>query len=329
MKIAFLTESNFYGKYPRNFENSRTEIAWQIALDAFHYTFSHINEIVGHDHVFIIFPKGDVYLNSIGVRIANGKNRVSGLLKSNFIEILKSKNKKVHLIQEGPHWFHTDYEVEDQILFYNMLSKFDSIFAHNEYDTKYYKGLFPSITVHTIQSLMIEDTLVGNTTTKEQKTIIGGNFSRWYGGFESYLVAQTFGLPVWAQTSHSRRENEDEIENINHLERLSWKSWMAALSSFSYAVHLMPTVAAGTFALNCAYYGIPCIGNINVDTQRTCHPDLSVDVGDIESAKRLTSRLKTDSEFASKCQDTAWKGYLEHYHVDVWTKNMAEKLNLA
>jgi len=44
----------------------------------------------------------------------------------------------------------------------------------------------------------------------------------------------------------------------------------------------MLTIAAGTFSLNCAYFGIPCIGNEKVDTQRLCFPELSVDVENIE-----------------------------------------------
>ena len=72
---------------------------------------------------------------------------------------------------------------------------------------------------------------------------------------------------------------------------------MSALSTFKYAVHLMPTIAAGTFSLNCAYFGIPCIGNKKVDTQRLCHPELSVDVEDVEKARTLAKMLKEDPLF--------------------------------
>ena len=39
---------------------------------------------------------------------------------------------------------------------------------------------------------------------------------------------------------------------------------------------MMRTHAAGTFALNCSYLGIPCIGYKGLDTQSTLHPDLSL-----------------------------------------------------
>jgi hypothetical protein len=75
----------------------------------------------------------------------------------------------------------------------------------------------------------------------------------------------------------------------------------------------MPTVAAGTFSLNCAYLGIPCIGNNNVDTQRLCHPDLSVDVYDLERARTLAKKLTNDKSFYEMCSITAQTNYQKHF----------------
>ena len=72
---------------------------------------------------------------------------------------------------------------------------------------------------------------------------------------------------------------------------------MELLSQFKYAVHLMPVQAAGTFALNCAYYGIPCIGYKGLDTQQICHSKLSVNIGDIKGAAYLAKKLKSDELF--------------------------------
>ena len=109
------------------------------------------------------------------------------------------------------------------------------------------------------------------------------------------------------QTSHAMRDNESHL--INHLPRVSWVDWMRQLSTFKYAIHLMPTAAAGTFSLNCAYFGIPCIGNKDVDTQIICHPELSVDVNDLEQARYLTKRLKKDELFYEHCSKTAKENY--------------------
>jgi hypothetical protein len=321
MNIAFLTEIGFEGKVPSNHTNARTEFAWMLALNADHRYIRNYASVKDYDHVFIIFPKGEVYLNAVGGRLVQKQNPVSDLLSSNFIEALKQNNKKVHYVQEGPHWLYNDYELHDQIQFYNMLAECDSIFAHNESDALYYKGLFShDKQVNVLPSLMIHDTILNIDSIKEDKVIIGGNFARWYGGFESYIVAQEFELPIWGQTSHATREGENQMVNL--LPRVMWTNWMTQLSSFKYAIHLMPTAAAGTFSLNCAYFSIPCIGNEKVDTQRLCHPDLSVDVDDLERARSLAKKLKKDLGFYEHCSHLAKSNYLRHYDLEVWKKNI-------
>ena len=119
MKIAFVTESSYSGKYPRNFGNSRTEIAWQIALDAENFHFNDIRSVQGYDHVVVIIPKGRVFLSAEGIKAGNGINPVSSLLKFNVAQFLKRSNKKVHFMQEGPTWWSSDYTVEEQINWYN------------------------------------------------------------------------------------------------------------------------------------------------------------------------------------------------------------------
>lgn len=323
MKIAFLTEMRFEGKVPSNHSNMRTEFAWMHTLSADHKHIFRFNEVEGYDHVFVIFPKGQVFLSAEGTKIGEGRNPVSELLSIDIISKLKLKNKFVHYVQEGPHWWFNDYEIVDQVYFYNLLAQCDSIFAHNESDTYYYRGLFPNKPVRVLPSLMIEESIKDITPAKQEKAIIGGNFARWYGGFESYMVADNFDVEIWAQTSHAMRIGEDSVDGLKHLPRLMWTDWMKALSEFKYAVHLMPTVAAGTFSLNCAYFGIPCIGNKQVDTQRICHPELSVDVHDIEKARELAIKLKTDTDFYNSCSEAAKQLYREYYSKEVWI----EKLN--
>ena len=325
-KIAFLSENPFNSKIEGNYENMRTEFSWLYALDAYHFNiYSYINKeviIENYDHIFFICPKGLVYLNAVGSRLKEDKNPTSSLLSSNLIESLKLNNKKVHYMQEGPTWLFNDYEIIDQFNFYNILSECDSIFAHNKHDVKFYKGLFPYKQVNIMPTLLIEDLIQNIKPQPKEKVIIGGNFARWYGGFQSYLVADEFEVEKWTQESHAKRENEDNIKDLNHFPRLTWLSWMEALSTFKYAVHLMPTIAAGTFSLNCAYFGIPCISNEKVDTQRICHPDLSVDVDDIEKARALAKRLKVDNKFYKHCSDTSKKMYNDHYNINKYKNKL-------
>lgn len=321
MKIAFLTEMGFEGKIPSNHPNMRTEFAWMHALNAEHINIHRYGNIKGYDKVFIIFPKGKTFLNSEGGKLINQQNPVSELLQTNIVSILKENNTKVYYIQEGPTWWFNDYDITDQFNFYNLLSQVDGIFAHNEYDCKFYRGLFPSKEINNIPTLLIEDLVKDITPQPEEKVIIGGNFARWYGGFQSYLVADILGVEKWTQESHAKREYENQIEDLNHLPRLLWVDWMKTLSTFKYAVHLMPTVAAGTFSLNCAYFGIPCIGNEKVDTQRLCHPQLSVDVEDVETAHKLAIKLKNPT-FYEECSKTARNNYRQFYDIKQWKNKM-------
>jgi hypothetical protein len=293
MKNVFLTEGGWQGKIPQTHPDMRNDSAWIHLLDAQHIPLAYFNQVKDYDNVFIMFPKGTLNLNMVGVEISKQVNPVSSLLAQNVGEVLKNQNKKVHYIQEGPTWLFNDYNIVDQFNFYNLLSSMDTIFAHNDFDIK---------------------------------VMIGGNFARWYGGFQSYIVADEFGVRKWIPNSHAQRENEDQIEDLNHLPRLTWLDWMKTLSTFKYAVHLMPTAAAGTFSLNCAYFGIPCIGNKNVDTQNICHPHLSVDVDDVESARKLASRLTNDKEFYTECSNIAKQNYKEHYNIDKWKADISKYL---
>jgi len=327
-KVAFVTELPFQGKVFADYPNLRTEFAWMLALDADHYnihTATIDKQLKDYDHVFVIFPKGKTFLSAEGSRLVDGLNPASQLLGIDLIGILKESNKKVYYVQEGPHWWYNDYEVIDQVNFYNMLAKVDTIFAHNFSDVNYYTGLFPTKTVSLIPTLMIENSIKDVEWKPEEKAIIGGNFARWYGGFESFIVAQEFKVPTWGQTSHAMRDSEEQL--INHLPRVDWVNWIRQLSTFKYGVHLMPTVAAGTFSLNCSYLGIPCIGNTLVDTQINCQPDLSVDVHNVMVARNLAKRLVEDKDFYEHCSKTAKENYRKYYDLEVWKSQMKTRLN--
>jgi hypothetical protein len=117
-------------------------------------------------------------------------------------------------------------------------------------------------------------------------------------------------------------KNEDQIENLTHFPYMEWGTWIKTLSSFKYAIHLMPTIAAGTFANNCGYLGIPCIGYDKADTQRIIHPDLSVDFGDLEKAKNLAKKLRIDKDFYLHCSKKAQDNYNKYFSERVFINHM-------
>lgn len=322
MKIAFLTEMGFNGKVPATHPNMRTEFAWMHALEADHYNVQEFQNVIGYDWVMLILPKGGVSLNSEGQRLNDNPNRFAHLYTMPFVEKLKQNNKKVAYIQEGPSWYVNDFSLPDQFNFFNQLAECDVIFAHNEYDTNWYKGWFPGKQVTTIPTLIIEELIRSISPSPENKAMIGGAMCRWYGGFQSYLVASEFECPIYTTTSHCTQPGEEQVPNLTVLPRLVWVDWMKTLSTFKYAVNMMPTVAAGTFSLNCAYLGIPCIGNGKLDTQRICFPDLSVDAEDVITARNLARGLKENEVFYKRVSDTAKQNYKKYFNIDIWEKRI-------
>ena len=330
LRIAFMTEMGFVGKIDRfTNPNMRTEFCWMSALNATHYPISNFQLVWDHDIVIIIWPKGNAVTNSEGIEvILNKQDNFSKYAGIPIIETLKqNRNKVVAYMQEGPTWFSNDYTIINQIYHFNIIQESDIIFAHNEYDTRYYKGMFPGKRVEVMRSLMYVDHLDNKIQyDRQERAIIGGNMCRWYGGFQSYIIASIFNVPIDIPTMHNRRDGEEFLENLHHLPYMSWNDWIINLSKYKYAVHLMPTIAAGTFNMNCAYWGIPCIGNKYVGTQRICFPSLSVDINDIQSARELAIRLKEDTTFYQHCSEFAKEAYnnfygeqnfLEHFYKSI------------
>lgn len=325
-KIAFITEGGFIGKISRDNYNMKLDLAWQSILQSDHYPFQQYNEIQGYDFVLIIWPKADVHLNSEGARLSNssrrGNNKVFELGEL-IIKQLKSKNSKVGFIQEGPVWFSNDYDLSLQIYHYNIIQESDFIFCHNSKDLNYYTGI-TNKPVISFNSIMVKDLIKKINNNKEDKTIIGGNFSNWYAGFNSFLVAKNYNNPIWCPSMHNKQPGEEQL--INHLPYMNWLDWMKELSKFKYAIHLMPTAAAGTFSLNCAYFGIPCIGNKDLDTQINCFPDLSIDVNDINMANKLAIKLKEDNDFYNHCSEFAKKIVEDYYDENKWLNKINKSL---
>jgi hypothetical protein len=299
MKIAFFSESQIIGKVQRTFVNARTEYAWMMALDAPHYTINNITASeLDFDLGIIIVPK-----NNPGIDLS----------------IYKHICKKVAVMQEGPHWYFQDYSIDKQFNYYNTLMDADWVYCHNKSDVKYYKGLGCK-DVRVMRSLMITDGLIPRNEWGDA-TIIGGNFVSWYGGFDSYIIAREIGDPITAPSMGRKQDREDEIDDIHYMPYYNWREWINVLSQFNIGVHLMRTHAAGTFAMNCAFHGIPCIGYEGLDTQETLHQHLSVKVGDLDMAKQLAKQLKSDDGFYQMCSNSSQEMFKKFYTEEAWKEN--------
>jgi hypothetical protein len=295
MKIAFLTEMGFQGKISRTHENMRTEFAWMCALNADHYNINSL-PLKQYDLGIIIIPK-----------------------KNPNFELSKLKNicTKLAVMQEGPHWYFQDYPLEKQIWYFNTLTESDIIFTHNKSDKIYYEGLTGHKDVRVMKSLMIEEAIGDLKLVERSGVIIGGNFVNWYGGFDSFIVAQEITDKVYAPSMGRKQKGEEQF--LTHLPYMNWKQWIHKLNEFKIGIHLMRTHAAGTFALNCAYLGIPCIGYKGLDTQDLCHPDLTVEIGNLKEAKNLAKELRDNPEFYVYCSQISKQRYKEHYSENNFT----------
>ena len=301
MSIAYITEMNFNGqKIPRDYRGMKTEIAWPCTLEADCYTFG-IKPDKVYDLGLVIIPKLE--------------GRIASLVEMDFLGIVRSFCKKVAIMQEGPHWFFQRYQLKDQIWYYNSLRSADILYVHNESDVKYYKGITAHKDVRTLKTLMIEDSVKDLPEEVRSGTMIGGNFVEWYGGFDSFMVASEINEKIYSPQMGQRRDGETQL-GIEQLPYMDWVDWIKELNKRRYAVHLMKTHAAGTFALNCAYLGIPCIGYKGLDTQEICHPELSVNLGDVLAAREKITKLKEEPAFYAMCSVTAQENYKKYYHED-------------
>ncbi len=306
MKIAFFSESPLRGKVKQDYKNMRTEYAWYLTLDAEH-------------HPIIDMPKIQDNTYDIGIVII--PKELDYFANFPLADELKRVSKKTAFMQEGPSWFFQSLDVWKQIWFFNVMDSTDFILCHTEIDKEYYEGLFNK-PVYINPTLMIESVLDKPLSEKQDKVIIGGNFCRWYGGFNSYMTAIHYDLPIWAPSMGRKKKQEEEIDGLNHLPYLNWKDWIYKLSEFKYAIHLNPNTIAGTFNLNCGYLGIPCIGNINQMTQNLCFPDLSVEPHDLKKAKKLVHKLKNDLDFYQEMCKLSKENYNKHFSESVYEKHM-------
>ncbi len=302
MKIGVFTEGGYQGKVQRNNPNMRTDLAWWCALDATHHPLPTIHELEDNSYDF-------------GIMILPKKRQP--FLNYPLLEHYKRVCKKVSVMQESYYNYWQDSEIIEQIWYYNFLVEMDLIFCHNKMDLKYHRGL-TGRKCEIMPTLMITD-FIKTSKEKTESIMMGGNLVKDYGGIDSYMVAREITDNIWSPTTGRMKEEEKGMD-INHLPWVLWLEWIYELSKHKYGIQL-GTAAAGTFNLNCAYLGIPCVGYNNVNTQK-CHPNLSVDVGDIESAKMLIKKLKQDKDFYNDCSNTAIEKYNECFDEKVYIYTM-------
>jgi len=297
MKVAFFTEGGYQGKVPKNNPNMRTDMAWVHALDADHYPIYLIEQLPSnsYDLGIAILPKIKDKIRQLDV--AAQINRIC---------------KVSSVMQESNYFMWQDESIEDQIWYLNTLSGVDFMFTHNNIDKEYYSGLLNK-PCEKLPSVMITD-FVKTNDKKIDAVVIGGNLVAAYRGIDSYMVARELDLPIHAISSGRRKSNEEAL-GITHISWTTWLGWMEQLSQFRYGVQF-GIGGAGSFNLNCAYLGIPCIGLKELESQNLCFPDLSIGDVDLKKGKELIHKLKNDHEFYKHCSVEAQTNYYKYFAPD-------------
>ena len=309
--IAFFTEGGYEGNIPRDVP-MRTDQAWMCALGATHHCVFTLDKLnASYDIGVVIIPKE--------------KNR-QDLAKADYplISNVRKHCNKVLIMQESCHWDWQEDSVEVMVWFYNQLLEADLLLCHNDADVKYFRGITDKTSM-VLPTLMIEDNI--KTAKKEDRVFVAGNWHLTYRGFDAWVISNEFDLPKYGFKSGKYKDGE-EINGINYLPWMDWYEFMLELSKCKYGIQTYQS-SAGQFPLNCAYLGIPCIGYNDINTQRDLFPDLSVERGDVFSARQLASRLQTDKDFYDTNVEVSKMMYQESYtekaFLQKWRK-IVEKL---
>jgi len=297
MKVAFFTEGGYQGKVPKNNPNMRTDMAWVHALNADHYPIYLIEQLPSnsYDLGIAILPKIKDKIRQLDV--SKEINRICNVSS---------------IMQESNYFMWQDESIEDQIWYLNMLNGVDFMFTHNNIDQQYYSGLLNK-QCEKLPSVMITD-YVETSNKKMDAVVIGGNLVAAYRGLDSYMVARELDLPIYAISSGRKKLNE-ELLGITHIPWTTWLDWMKHLSKFKYGVQF-GIGGAGSFNLNCAYLGIPCIGLKELESQQLCFPDLSIGDVDLRKGKELIHKLKNDQDFYNHCSKLAKENYKKYFAVE-------------
>ena len=305
--VVFFSESQIRGKVDRTFPNARNDIAWSIMMDADWCPYGVVPQ-KKYELGIVTIPKTKPNIN---------------------FEILKQYCDKIAVMQEGPHWYFQDYSVEQQFQFIENLRSADWVYCHNESDKPYYVGLGCK-DVRVMRTLMLPEGLDSQRYSSDKEGILlGGNFTSWYSGLDSYLIAHAVNQPITNVSMGRKQEQEDMIPDIKYLPYMTWREWIDECGKYKVGIHMMRTHAAGTFSLNLAYHGTPCLGYKGLDTQELLHPQTTVEVGDIFGAQKILKKLYEDKFFYHECSEQSNKLYHEYFEEEQWLKHFKKENKLG
>jgi hypothetical protein len=305
------------GKIPEEMIDLRADISWMKTLDLTHFPFryiiNHIDELEAFDYVILNYPKDN-----------------NGFMLDVIPYIFDMvKKPKVGIVQHGGYDYFMDWNMETQVAYKNLIRRAKFFVITNEIDNNHFKLLARDTPILFLKT-DLDDAVVQQIDTKnrQDRVMISGNMTRWYGGTMSLLLAEKFGVPITVPTMGRRQPDEETFAKemvdvpVIYLPYSNWIQWFKVLSTHKYAVNMMPVAACGSFSVACAALGIPCIGRKHITAQNICFPELSIDEN-YENIDDKITLIKTDYDRLSKY---AREQYLKHFERKVVKEHFYEQL---
>ena len=244
----------------------------------------------------------------------------------NIVALLKEKFNNVYVYQDGEIGWWNQVDTKLQVWWFNQLSESDGILAPNSSDISFYKGLFPNKKIKVIRSVMTDEGLDKTKfKLKEDRAILTGPLTPEYNGLSQVIIAHNLKMPIDIPPMGESRMPKDSWDmapslGVTYLQYMSWVDWMYNLNRYKVGYMMMIATASGSFALNCAYLGIPCIGDKRADTQQILFPDLAINKFDNAKALELTLKLKNDSVFYNEVSNKAKMLYKQEFNKEKMLK---------
>ena len=233
LNIAYVTEMGLHGRLRKDFKDFRTVESWIYGFNAFNIPFKKLEtqNLEEFDLFIVIIPK-----NNVGVC-----KKVIDLLPL----------EKTAIMQEGPCYYFQDCPAAENLKYVELLEKCKFILCHNIRDTDYFSQFNDTcVKLPTCCDTQLEF----KRDEYSKSAMMFGTFSSWYNGQTSYRILKETGFDVWMPMMGRFKKDEGIQTNNNKVKVLGYLPWfkfMEDIKNISIGCHMMPTMAASSYAIHC------------------------------------------------------------------------------
>jgi hypothetical protein len=325
MKILYLTDINYIGKFPEDFSAGyRPFMSWVPALDAFHCNYFQIDKLD-------INEKFDIaIIGSLNSTLMHPHIN----LKKDILSKIKKLANKIVFQQESYHrsFIHdvglsnkTDIHVLD---YYEFISECDAILTHNEIDVNYFSTLFnkPSF-VHPQFILPLEVDQVVDINKPTNFILSSFDPIKDKGGsLDSYYLLKEFNSPIYYFSNTNL--NLPSLHNISP--DFDYVKFNQTLTNFKIGVNVPYLPIGGSFPLQCAMMKLPCVGWNLGNPQQDCFPELTSTYPDFNGLRKIIKKLLDNNDFYIEAAEKGYENFITKYSYDLYINQMSfilDKIN--